>query len=93
MIKKGGFMEDKESLKKQVNAYFSMIRAIADTIKDLKRIPSGHLYAQLMSHIDLSTYEKIIDILKRTKLIEEKHNELIWIGPSNQLNNKKDENI
>lgn len=53
---------------------------LADAIRDLKRVPSGHLYAQVMGHMDIHTYNKAIDLLKRTKMVEEKNHELIWIG-------------
>lgn len=66
---------------KAVEAAIEIAKAVADTIQELERVPSGVLYAQLMGHMSLATYEKIIDILKRGKVIEEKHHELIWIGP------------
>lgn len=40
-----------------------------------KGIPSGHLYAMLMSHINiqLETYQLIIETLKQSKQITEQH--------------------
>jgi predicted transcriptional regulator len=58
-----------------------IILAIAETIRELKRIPSGHLYANLMrANIDLSTYESIIGILKNSGIVKEENFELIWVG-------------
>lgn len=64
----------------RVKAALNIVQAIAETIREIGRIPSGHLYAQLMSRMSLSEYENIIDILKRAGVVEVKNYELIWIG-------------
>lgn len=66
--------------KQQIAAAIEAISAIGRVIRDVKRIPSGHLYAQLMGVLSLEKYESAISILKKNKLIAEEHNELIWIA-------------
>ena len=36
--------------------------AIAESIRELGEIPSGHLYARLMGIMDLRQYEQVIDL-------------------------------
>ncbi len=64
--------------KSEVGGALDMIKAVADAIKELGSVPSGHLYARLMAYVDLNTYNKIIDILKRSEIVAEKNNELFW---------------
>lgn len=59
-----------------------IIRVVADAIQELERVPSGELYARLMGHMNLATYNRIIGTLKGAGLVEEKAHELIWIGPA-----------
>lgn len=66
--------------KQQITAAIEAISAIGRVIRDVKRIPSGHLYAQLMGVLSLEKYESAIGILKKGKLIAEEHNKLIWIA-------------
>lgn len=65
-------------------AAVKICHAVADAIRELGRVPNGHLYANLMSRMSLETYTKIIDILKGAGLIEERANELIWKGPQKE---------
>jgi hypothetical protein len=65
----------------QIKSGLEILRAVADTIKELKQVPSGILYSQMMEHMELSTYDKIIGILKGAKLIREENHMLVWIGP------------
>lgn len=58
------------------------IMAVADAIKELGSVPSGRLYANLVGMMELSTYQTIIGILKKTKLISESNNVLSWVGPT-----------
>jgi hypothetical protein len=66
--------------KQQVAAYIELVRAVAEAIKELKEVPSGHLYARLMHVIDLEMYTNIINLLKREKLVEERNYVLYWVG-------------
>lgn len=66
--------------KQQINTAIETISAIGRIIRDTKRIPSGHLYAQLMGVLSLEKYESIIAILVKGQLIKVESHELIWIG-------------
>jgi hypothetical protein len=64
----------------EIAATLQIVKAVADTIRDLGSVPSGHLYAQLMSSLTLEQYQRVIDLLKRAGLVKEVHYELTWIG-------------
>lgn len=64
----------------QTREALKVVQAVAEAIRELKTVPSGHLYTQLMGKISLDTYNKIITTLKNTGLVEEKAHELIWKG-------------
>lgn len=66
----------------QAKAALAMTQAVAETIKTLGEVPSGHLYARLMDKMSLETYNSLIGLLKRAKLVEEENNLLKWIGPT-----------
>ncbi len=66
---------------KQVEAAVGIIAALAEAIRELGSVPSGHLYAQVMGSIDLDTYTRSLDILKGAGLIEVKSDVIRWIGP------------
>lgn len=60
----------------------ALIRAVADCIKDLEEVPSGHLYAQLVGFLTLENYNLILAKLVEAKLISVTPGHLItWIGP------------
>lgn len=67
--------------KEQVSAAFQITALVCEAIREAKRIPSGELYATLMGKMDLETYNKMLATIKRTGLVEERANELIWTGP------------
>jgi hypothetical protein len=67
--------------REQIKAALELMVAVADSIRALDRVPSGHLYAHLMGQIDLQTFNLIISRLKGAGLIEEQNHELIWKGP------------
>lgn len=65
----------------QLAAGMEIIRAIADAIRELKSVPSGHLYARLCGNMSLSEYQQIIGILQRSKVIVVEPSHLIrWIA-------------
>ena len=57
------------------------IRALADAIKALGEVPSGHLYARVMAHMDIHTYDAIIGVLTRAGLVKSSNHLLTWEGP------------
>jgi hypothetical protein len=64
----------------QIQSAITAVSEIGKVIREVKRIPSGHLYAQLMGVLSLEKYEMVINLLKKTGLVTEQNNELIWIG-------------
>lgn len=66
--------------KTQVNAAVNTVIAIAEAIRELGRVPSGHLYARVMSHMSFETYDSVINTLKNAGVIKETNSELIWIS-------------
>lgn len=66
----------------QTAAAFNAVAAISEAIRELGSVPSGELYARVASHLDLKSYQAIIDLLKRCDLVREsKARMLTWIGP------------
>jgi hypothetical protein len=66
---------------KQLNAGIAMVKAVADTVKELGRVPSGVVYSAMMTHgVSFEGYQKIVAILVRGGLIREESNQLVWIG-------------
>ena len=65
----------------QVQAYLQAAKAIADCVKELGAVPSGHLYAHVMGHMSLETYQGIIDKLKQIGFVSESSHLLTWTGP------------
>jgi hypothetical protein len=63
-----------------VKAALGILRAVADTIRELGEVPSGHLYAHLMSKLSLEQYEQVISVLKQAGLITESNHLLTWVG-------------
>jgi hypothetical protein len=63
------------------NDTLSVIMAVAEAIRDLGEVPSGHLYARMMGHMNLATYDAIIQTLTRAKLVTQKNHLLVWNGP------------
>jgi hypothetical protein len=56
---------------------------VAETIRELGEVPSGHLYAQLMGHMSLECYESIILGLTGAKLVKRDGSHLLrWVGPA-----------
>lgn len=60
----------------------AVVAVLAETIRELGSVPSGHLYAQVMSHMSLDTYNSAIGVLKSADLVKESNHLLTWIGPS-----------
>jgi hypothetical protein len=66
----------------QIDATLQTIKVLADAIRESPNgIPSGHLYAVATNTMSLATYQSMIDMLKRAKLVSEKNYLLTWMGP------------
>jgi hypothetical protein len=68
--------------KEQIGTAVGMVAAIAETVRELGKVPSGELYAQLMGTVSMQQYEQIIGLLKRAELVKVENHELVWIGPN-----------
>jgi len=62
----------------KVKAAVGMIKAVADAIKELGRVPSGSLYATLMNHLTIDQYNQIVSVLKNAGLVKDVYGELVW---------------
>ncbi len=71
----------KDQLRREVDATLKVIMAVAEAIRELKQVPSDHLYAQLMPLMDLPLYERIISTLKNVGLVTETNHLLQWVEP------------
>lgn len=62
-------------------AAVSAVLAVAEAIRSLGSVPSGHLYAQLMGHLTLEQYTSIIGALKGAGVVTEQNHLLTWKEP------------
>lgn len=90
-------MNRPSELESPAQAAAGAILAIAECIRSLGSIPSGHLYARLMGHMSLETYEAFIGILIETGKVHRHPSHLLeWVGPqratfeSQETDNKKE---
>jgi hypothetical protein len=58
------------------------VAAVAEAIRELGTVPSGTLYAHLMSKLSLEQFQAIVDILVKAELISDTRHQLRWIGPA-----------
>jgi hypothetical protein len=66
----------------KVHAAIRVLSALAETIRSLGSVPSGHLYAQVLGQLDLADYQAAIGHLVRAGLVEEGADRvLVWVGP------------
>jgi hypothetical protein len=71
------------ALSGQQEAAMRVAAAVAEAIRDLGEVPSGHLYARLMGMMSHDTYEVIIDALVRSGLVARGPMHLLkWVGPN-----------
>lgn len=69
-------------VREQLGAAIKMTQAIAEAIRELGEVPSGHLYAIVIGQVTMEQYARIIDVLKGAGLVEEKNHVLKWAGPT-----------
>lgn len=64
-----------------------IIALVANSIRDAgeQGLPSGHLYAILMGHVTINSYQAIIASLKRIGYVKESNHLLTWIGPAKEV--------
>ena len=63
----------------QIKALIAAIQALGDAIKELKNVPSGHLYAQVMGKMNIENYQYCIDVLKKAGKVKEENYLLSWV--------------
>ena len=73
-------MEDKLKLQFDKKKAFGLLKAFAEAIRDLGSVPSGHLYARVMSKMPLEDYQQVIGSLIKMDLVREDNYLLTWIG-------------
>lgn len=72
--------ETKEALDDPKNAAAkSILIEIISVIRELKTIPSGELYARLMSVMSLDTYNLLIGTLEKQGYIKVSNHFITWI--------------
>ena len=77
-------METNTTKVNQMHAAVELLKAVAETIREVKEAPSGTIYAVLMTvGVSHATYVACVDTLKRAKLVKESNHLLTWIGPKN----------
>jgi hypothetical protein len=65
----------------KTEAQVQLVRAIAEAIRELREVPSGHLYARLCGKISSETYDRVLSTLKGAGLISVSRSHLItWTG-------------
>lgn len=67
--------------RKKIEAALGVLRAVADAIRELGRVPYGVLYANVMAHIDLANLDAIVGTLERAGVIRREGDVLVWTGP------------
>jgi hypothetical protein len=72
----------KTDARRQLEAAFRGLQALAEIIRHAGEIPSGELYARLMGKVTLDDYTRLVETLKRADLITETPAHLLrWTGP------------
>lgn len=65
----------------ELKAGLAIVRAVADTVRELGRAPRGVLYSALMAKgCTLANYEQIEGILVRAGLVRLESECLVWIA-------------
>lgn len=65
----------------QIKAYIELVKAIADSIRELKSVPAGHLYAMLCATMTADQFNVIIGKLVSGGLITRDQSHMLhWKG-------------
>lgn len=68
--------------KRKIMKAMEIVKLVGEVIRDVREIPSGHLYACLMEKISFDDYTKVIDLLKKAGLVEESNAHMLsWKEP------------
>ncbi len=66
------------STAEQVKASLNAVFVLGGAIRELRQIPSGHMYAMVMAFLSLEQYEQAVSILVNAKAIRRKGDVLVW---------------
>ena len=67
----------------EIRAGIEIVKAVAETVREVKRAPAGVVYAALMTRgVSLAGFEKIVGILERAEVVRRDGDVLVWIGPA-----------
>ena len=68
--------------KEDIKRAMLVTMAVAETIREAGEVPSGTIYAAIMSKVSLECYQAILRTLENAELIKVHPSHLIrWIGP------------
>lgn len=62
----------------ELHAGLKALAALAEAIRELKTVPSGHLYTQVMGYLDINAYESAIRTLCNAGVIRKSGDMLHW---------------
>lgn len=66
----------------QTGSAIAIVLAVSETIRELRAVPSGTLYAQLCGRLTFQNYTALLRTLERAGLISiSGAHEIRWIGP------------
>ena len=68
------------SMSTKEQAAMAIVLAVGEAIKDLGSVPNGHLYARMMGHMNLETYDKVIALLVKVGAVKNENHLLTWVG-------------
>jgi len=64
----------------ELRSALTIMAAAVDVVRELGRVPSGHLYAMLMNSLDETAYESMLRQVLRTGLVKRDGDVLVWVG-------------
>jgi len=73
----------------QVQQALKVTATLAEAIRTLGEVPSGHLYARVMGSVNYENYTAAIRTLKNAGLVEERSHLLRWVGPTFDAEGRK----
>ncbi len=77
-----GLVSPMNTTKQQVASAVNATLAVAEAIRQLKQVPAGNLYAQLMPVMDLDQFNALLRILANAGLVKQDQSHLLtWVGP------------
>ena len=66
----------------KIHAALQIIQALAEAIRELKQVPAGVLYSQVIDKVSLNDFNAAINTLKGSGLVTEQNHLLIWVEPA-----------